>query len=159
MSGWAKQSTCLGGHFDEKTVFSKGPYLLIEIESKSRLKLTSALTLRIWRKFQILKFFLNASVGTENTMGITCGQRAAFNCPPLAYVIVLNLKIYPTQIDPGQLSRQSAPIRTSAKRKRVTRAWPYWTDWTNISDHIREKIINISTEMGHLHVQKSILLD
>ena len=59
----------------------------------------------------------------------------------------------------GQLSRQSAPIRTSAKRKRVTRAWPHWTDWTNISDHYRGKIINISTEMGNLHVQKSILLD
>jgi len=23
MSGWAKQSTCLGGHFDEKTVFRR----------------------------------------------------------------------------------------------------------------------------------------
>jgi len=56
-------------------------------------------------------------------------------------------------------SRQSAPIRTSAKRKHVTRAWPHWTDWTNISDHIRGNVINISTEMGLLHVQKYILFD
>ena len=56
-------------------------------------------------------------------------------------------------------SRQSAQIRTSAKRKRVTRASPLWTDWTNISDHIRGRIINISTEIGHLYVQHYILLD
>jgi len=56
-------------------------------------------------------------------------------------------------------SRQSAPIRTLAKRKRVTRAWPHWTDWTNNSDHIRGNIINVSTEMSHLNVQKYILLD
>jgi len=55
--------------------------------------------------------------------------------------------------------RQSALIRTSAKRNGVTRAWPHWTDRTNISDHIRGNIINISSEMGHLHVQKHILLD
>jgi len=59
----------------------------------------------------------------------------------------------------GQLSRQSAPIRTSAKRKRITWSWPHWTDRTNISDHIRGKVINISTEMGHLNVQKYIFLD
>jgi len=61
-------------------------------------------------------------------------------------------------MDLGQLSHQSAPIQTSAKRKCVTRAWPHWMDWTNVSDHIRRKIINISTEMGHLHVQRYILL-
>jgi len=32
-------------------------------------------------------------------------------------------------------------------------------DWTNISNHIREKIITIPIEMGYLHVQKCILLD
>jgi len=70
----------------------------------------------------------------------------------------LILSLAPKTTHLGQLSRQWAPIRTSAKRKRVTRAWPHWTDWTNISDHYRGKIINISTEMGHLHVQHYILL-
>jgi len=32
-------------------------------------------------------------------------------------------------------------------------------DWTIISDRIRKRIINISTEMDHLHVQKYILFD
>jgi len=54
----------------------------------------------------------------------------------------------------SSFSHQSAPIRMSAKRKRINWAWSHRTDWNNISDHIRGKIINISTEMSHLHVQK-----
>jgi len=52
----------LGGHC-EKAVSSRGPYLLIKMESKAQLKLTSELTLRTWREFQIWRFFLNASAG------------------------------------------------------------------------------------------------
>jgi len=34
-----------------------------------------------------------------------------------------------------------------------------WLPSNEYCTHIRGKIINISTEMGYLHVQKSILLD
>jgi len=78
------------------------------------------------------------------------------SCPSLASLqcIAITFQLYL-----GQLSRQSAPIRMSAKRKRITCAWPHRTDRTNFSDHIQNKIINISTEMGCLHVKKYNFLD